>query len=825
MRERHIFWDVAPLVLLATIAIMLGVQLYDRGRGHEMLVQLRKENAALAQQQQAMLRVLTDEGVKIKGGQAAVTPHPGTSPEVPAVPNGQTPPTHPTPPVAGRHPLYPNDPDVPPDAEPQALPHFERGDENAEDGDWAIYALSGEPNSLNALIDNDATASTLFNRVHDGLASRYFDDLSVWEPKLAKAWKQELVCYAYPKDGDAAKLAKEIEAAWDAKVRESLKIQRIDAAELSGEKAVRISIGAVNNDYGERLKKEFGDKVWMQYWFYVTIDAPYLMDGDTEAKADRVAAQVMGPLKELKGLTGRFISPWNREDSTVLRLLGTEADRDLVFAKLKEMVASPDNQGKVPDAKETSGKRVERLFGCDLVEDYIAQEKPVFTFYMRKDVKWDDNAPLTGKDVVFAFDMTKNPKVECGPARNYYQDCESCELVDGDPYKVRFTWAKPYFAAFENSAGFSPMAEHYYPKDPQKFNTGDQNQSLVGCGGYKLEAWDKGKQIAFVRNEGYYGKKPHFKKIIYKVVKDPAVQLQLLDAQELDVNGLTPNQWLGKKDDAEFLKKIAVDVSVANVYRYVGWNSRKPWFKDKQVRQALTMLIDRERICEHIYRGYAIVQHGNVHPDSPMFWPGIVEADRKFAHNSAKGRQQLAAAGWRDSDGDGILDKDGVKFEFTLLIVSPSSEYESIANLIKDEFAKAGIVVNINNLEWSAFLQKIERLQFDACVLGWRLGITDDPYQLWHSSQNGEKESNHCNFVNKRADELIERMRRELNQERRKEMMTEFQKILHEEQPYTFLFVQKRIVGYDKRIQNVKYKLIGADEDRWWVPLGQQKYK
>jgi len=171
-----------------------------------------------------------------------------------------------------------------------------------------------------------------------------------------------------------------------------------------------------------------------------------------------------------------------------------------------------------------------------------------------------------------------------------------------------------------------------------------------------------------------------------------------------------------------------------------------------------------------------------------------------------------------------VLDKAGVRFDFTLLIPSGNPDIEAIANLIKDSFAEAGISVKVNNLEWAAFLQKIERLQFDACILGWRLDMTEDPYQLWHSSQTREKESNFCYFVNKDADRLIEQCRTELNEEKRNRMLWDFQKIVLDEQPYTFLGVGKRLVAYDKRIRNVRYKLIGSNHPCWWVPKAQQKH-
>jgi peptide/nickel transport system substrate-binding protein len=395
-------------------------------------------------------------------------------------------------------------------------------------------------------------------------------------------------------------------------------------------------------------------------------------------------------------------------------------------------------------------------------------------------------------------------------------------LVDNNPYIIRFTWSKPYFSAWSSSAGFAPIAEHYYKfDDPNVFNTGKQNQWLVGNGAYKLDKWEHDQRIVFVRNELYYGKKPHVRGFVEKFIKDPAVQLQSFEKGDLDVYGLTPSQYIVKHEDPEFLKRFEISKTIANSYRYVGWNMRLSKFKDKRVRQALTMLIDRERICKDIYRGLAIPIHGTVHPENPAYNKYVEQNAWPFDPKRAKAL--LAEAGWKNTAGNGVLEKDGEQFRFTVLIPSNNQEVEAAANLIKDSLAQAGIEVSINNLEWKTFLEKIHRLDFQACILGWQLGLEFDPYQLWHSSQVHEKESNHCGYVNPAVDRLIEKSRRELNEEKRFAMLREFQKYILEDQPYTFLMVPNRLISYDKRIHNVQYKLTGADNDRWWVPAAEQK--
>jgi peptide/nickel transport system substrate-binding protein len=800
MRERHIFWDIAPLALLSLAVILLLIMVVDNQRGWGVMQKLLAEQAALRNQNREIIAKL-EGGVKIGQGAAG-------QPEKMAN-------------TAGNNPAQETAPtDLPPGVKPPVVPKFVRGDEGAPDGDWLVETMEVEPNSLNPLRDNDAAAASLFGEANDSLATRSFDDLSIWEPRLAEAWTKELRCEAYVKDGQAKELAKEIEKKWDAQLLQKLQIKLIaaDSPDL-----LRIEIGDVNNSYQEQLKKDFGGRILEQRWFYLSFQGQKFLDG-TELTPAVIGKRVAALVENAVGFKGKILAPVTSEDRVILRVLGDEKANDTAEKALKDYCASKENKALVVDEKSANGLREDTCLSYQMAEAYLAQEKPIFTFYLHKDVKWHDGEPFTGRDVVFTFRTIMNPKIECGADRNYYNDCESVELVNGNPYQVRFTWIKPYFQAFISSAEITILPEHLFKfTDPKEFNEGPQNQKLVGTGEYRLEKWDRGSQFVFVRNENYYRRKPHLKRVIYTIVKDRTAELQLFEAGETDIHGLTPPQMHKRESDTDFRNRFGVNISTANVYRYVGWNARLDLFKDKRVRQALTMLIDQKRICKDIYYDYASPIYGTVHPDNPAYWKDLPK--HAWPYDPERARRQLAEAGWRDTVGDGVLRKDGMPFKFTLLIHSNDNEVEAVANLIKDSFAKVGINVIINNLEWSVLLQKIERLQFDAVILGWQLGIEEDPYQLWHSSQIHEKESNFCDFVNPEADRIIEACRRELDEKKRFKMLQRFQEIILDEQPYTFLFVPKRLVAYDKRLQNVQFKLIGNDRSRWWVPLNLQKHK
>jgi peptide/nickel transport system substrate-binding protein len=132
--------------------------------------------------------------------------------------------------------------------------------------------------------------------------------------------------------------------------------------------------------------------------------------------------------------------------------------------------------------------------------------------------------------------------------------------------------------------------------------------------------------------------------------------------------------------------------------------------------------------------------------------------------------------------------------------------------------------MNIRVLEWALFTQLLEDRAFDALTLGWRLPVMADPYQVWHSSQAKEG-SNYVGFVNEEADQIIEKGRLEFDREKRAAMYRRLHRILHEEQPYTFLFNGDNLRALDRRFSNVKVYPLGPDSTEWWVPAKDQRYR
>ena len=151
---------------------------------------------------------------------------------------------------------------------------------------------------------------------------------------------------------------------------------------------------------------------------------------------------------------------------------------------------------------------------------------------------------------------------------------------------------------------------------------------------------------------------------------------------------------------------------------------------------------------------------------------------------------------------------------------------QAVGLAVIDEMRRAGIRASYRSIDWSIMLDRVKRFDYDAVILGWGMSITPpDPYQLWHSSQAVEGGSNHVSFKNEEVDEILEAYRVEFDPGVRKELIDRFQEIIHVEQPYTFLFMQRAITAWDRRFHGVTWYPSGStDLSEWWVPLAAQRY-
>ncbi|TDI99048.1 MAG: peptide-binding protein [Candidatus Dadabacteria bacterium] len=489
-------------------------------------------------------------------------------------------------------------------------------------------------------------------------------------------------------------------------------------------------------------------------------------------------------------------------------------------ATLNPITATDAYEGIINNGKiyETLIERNNETLELDplLAESWeISEDKLTYTFKIREGIKWHDGTPFTSEDVVFSYNTIMNPKVDSPQLRAYYQEIRDVKAIDD--LTVEFTYAKPYFLALEFCGGMPIVPKHIFDKGD--FNTNPAGRDPIGTGPYKFVRWTTGRDIVVDKNPDYWGEKPKINKIVFKIITDSTVSFQILKREELDVSGLTPIQWERQTNSPSFNENYDKLSYFTPNYSYIGWNSKRPYFADKQVRTALTHLVNRELILDKILYNLGAIVTNPFYINSPEYDKSI----DPYPYDPQKAEELLKEADWIDHDGDGIRDKDGVKFAFEFLIPGGSETGEKIATILKEELDNMGIQMDIRKTEWAVFTTRLNERNFDAVTLAWSMGVESDPYQIWSSTQ-AEKGSNFIGFKNEQADKLIEEARTEFDRDKRQELYRKFAEIIHEEQPYTFLFCRKSTVAVNKRFENVVVYPLGIDLLEWHVPLPLQMY-
>jgi peptide/nickel transport system substrate-binding protein len=483
----------------------------------------------------------------------------------------------------------------------------------------------------------------------------------------------------------------------------------------------------------------------------------------------------------------------------------------------------------------------------------ISPDRLSYTFKIRRDVHFQDGRPLTGEDVLFSIKAIKCPLVNAPFLRVYFNSVINARLLD--QFTIEFTIKEPYFLNESVLGGIDVLPRHYYdpanllkevsvadldksvdqqPESVKKFADNfnkNYSRNPMGSGPYKMAIWKTGREIELVRDPKYwgYGKEavdqPFIERHKYRIINNMDAALVTLKSGSLDEMGLTPIQHVRGTNSERFKREFQKYEYFAPNYSYLGWNNNHPIFRDKQVRKAMTYFTNRQQMVKSILFGLGQVVEGPIY----FFRPEYDKSLSSYPFDPRKGLELLKAAGWNDTDGDGILDKviDGQKvpFRFEIKVNSGNTTRKSVALVLQDELRKHGIAASVREIDWTIFLSDVKARKFDVVILGWSMSVTEpDAYQVWHSTQAANRGSNHVSYKNARVDQILEQYRREFDAQKRIELYREFQQILSDEQPYTFLFVGKSVAAVQRRFSGIEVFPGGIRPIDWWAPKAAQRY-
>jgi ABC-type transport system substrate-binding protein len=437
------------------------------------------------------------------------------------------------------------------------------------------------------------------------------------------------------------------------------------------------------------------------------------------------------------------------------------------------------------------------------------EHNPIIEFNLRPNVKFHDGHVLDAGDVKFTYEAILNPK-NLSPRIADYEPVKSVEVVD--PHTLRIVYKRLYSPAVGTWA-MGILPEHLLNaevlkkealrlgKKPEAFSMRQSafNRNPVGCGPFVFREWKSDQYIQLDRFEAYREGAPNYRKFFYRIIPDLLTQEMEFYAGSLDVygggsppHGIPPHQIERFQNDPRY-QSIS---DTAFGFSYIGYNMRRKPFDDIRVRRALTMAIDVNKIIKYVLSGQGERITGPFVKQTDYYNHTIKPAP----YDPAGALKLLAQAGWTRNK-NGWLEKDGKRFEFTLITNSGNDSRKSIIAIAQDAWKQIGIDVRTDLLEWSVFIEeRVDKADFDAVILGWVMSVDPDLFQIWHSSQTHPYQLNFVGFKNQQADDLIIKIRQEYNHDRRVRYCRRLHEIIAREQPYTFLFVRKWTAILDKRI-------------------------
>lgn len=408
-----------------------------------------------------------------------------------------------------------------------------------------------------------------------------------------------------------------------------------------------------------------------------------------------------------------------------------------------------------------------------------------------------DGTPVRASDVVFTLRRIADPKSGAVQIAGAFELLDLANTRAVDAHTVDVAFRERLATQLTSFHDVFVLPEHVYGKGNFR---DDFQERAIGSGPYRLVRRDIGKEIRLERRNDYWGARPHIQTIVFKIVSDHTTAFNALTIGELDETRITSDRWLRDRNDPALTRAIDFRAIYTLNYNVIAWNNEHPILKDAQVRRALAMCVPLETIVRDLFGGSARPVTGPFTPDEWACNPAV----KPVPYDPAGARQMLAARGFGDRDGDGILDRGGRPLTFDFVVIAGNTATLQLGQMLQAEWKKIGVNAEIVTLDGAAAIQRVIAGNYAAAYLAWDLDPDPDPYALFHSSQVPPRGQNIVRYAKAEVDHLIERARRELQQPERQALYWRLHELLAADQPYTWTVQVTSKWALSKRLRGVE---------------------
>jgi peptide/nickel transport system substrate-binding protein len=427
--------------------------------------------------------------------------------------------------------------------------------------------------------------------------------------------------------------------------------------------------------------------------------------------------------------------------------------------------------------------------------EYSSDGKSI-TYRLRKGVTWHDGQPFTAEDVKFTWEVTQRHNL--GQAAQYLPDLESFEIVDPTTVVARFR--RPQ--AFDPALIIPIVPRHIWGSMSSKEITKFQNASPVGTGPYEFDKWVHGQYAQVKRNNSWWGERPAASTVIWQHFDSPDVMTQNLISGQVDVlSEVPPTLWENLRSKSDIKTVEMPSWSFHHIGVNVSSNPKSggnPLLLDKEVRQALSLALDREQLVSLALRGRGTP--GSVLlPPAFGDWQYDVPADEQLNGNPDRAEQILDSAGYRVGSKGIRVDSDGRPLSFRLIAIQATDVDVRAAQLFVADAAKVGIEVKLQTLDETTLgniVYNDAAPDWDLFVWGWDSGTPDPDYLLGVPLTNQIGNNNDVYYAESAYDELYEEQATTLDEAGRRDIVQRMQRMFYEDCAYLVMWYQSKLQAY-----------------------------
>lgn len=443
-------------------------------------------------------------------------------------------------------------------------------------------------------------------------------------------------------------------------------------------------------------------------------------------------------------------------------------------------------------------------------------EGATLTYTLRDGAVWSDGHPIDTEDVVFTYELIGRPEIS-SPYVDFVEEIDS--VVALDDRRVRFYFRRPYPGMlFDTGLGIVPAHIFEGVATDHATLTGHpwlaRPESLVVSGPYRVAEWRQDERLVLAPNPRAFTGAPTLERVIFRVVPEATTRRIELQNGRLDVAHPVP---LAAAAELAADPRFRIETMDDRFYDYIAWNSaRFEPFSDPAVRRALSLAIDRASILAALeIQEFGIPAAGPYPPIFSDVYDPDLEPD-PYLPDSA--RAILTRLGWRDRDADGVLERDGQPFRFTLITQAANERRTGAAEIIQAGYAEIGIRMEIRALEFGALLDQVfQARDYQATLLGWQVALEPD-YLIGHFWPP-DHPSNITGFASAALDSVITRAQAAPTHEAAAPYWRAAARVIAHERPYAFLWFLDDPVVVNERIENTRIDTYGIYQNlhRWRI--------